>query len=403
LPPPPITTIEIADTKTLISDIERYVDYVEVFYRGRRRIERRVRLQNTFASAYQTWMDSNLPLVEAVATLPIAMLGPDGALQLLAAPGLNRELQTIFRLEPRLVANLPKGPVPLEVAKASYQWLNDNMFVDVAFKNKVTGPAKTVALMLEGIERHLLKERPGALVTGDQAETGKTTLINMTVAAIIGSPAPAMAYGKDDEELRKMVLAACLYSPTFIAFDNIKRGTAIDSPEVARMMTAIQVQDRVLGESRIEAPLATTVPIFTGIRVTAKGEMGTRIFTIEIESPGLRPADRNFKHEQPVEWVIDNRLTILVHLYNILMVERTAPPRLKTRFKRWYEMVGYPIELVSGIDCATDMFGGGEDEEEEARATILEHLIKTFPLIPSEIPTNLVLLALLPLRWQPCC
>jgi hypothetical protein len=253
------------------------------------------------------------------------------------------------------------------------------MFVDVAFKNSVSGPAMAVALALSGIERPLFPERPGALITGDQAATGKTTLINMIVASITGHAAPAMAFGKDDEELRKMVLAVSLLSPSFIAFDNIERGTALDSPQISRMMTAETVQDRELGFSRIVNPLATTVPIFTGIRVTTKGEMGTRIYTIEIESPGLRPADRNFTHEQPVEWVIENRLTILTYYYNILMVERAAPKRLKTRFKPWYDRIGYPIELVSGIDCATDMFGGGEDEEEAARVVILERFIQTFP------------------------
>jgi hypothetical protein len=287
------------------------------------------------------------------------------------------------------VAKLPKQPVPLETATASYQWLRDNMFVDVAFKDSVSGPAMAVALALEGIERHLFTERPGALITGDQAATGKTTLINMIVASITGSPAPAMAFGKDDEELRKMVLAVSLLSPTFIAFDNIERGTALDSPQISRMMTAETVQDRILGESRVVNKLATTVPIFTGIRVTTKGEMRTRIFIIDVESPGLRPADRLFTHAQPIEWVIDNRLTILTHYYNILMVERAPLDRLKTRFKPWYDRVGYPIELVSGIDCNKDMFGGGEDEEEAARVVVLVRLVEKFPnLDPSKQTTR---------------
>jgi hypothetical protein len=345
LPPPPVTRLITADNYQILSAIEPFVEYrVESEEGGCRS----VRLPYTFVTAYAGWSLSKLPRVEAVLTLPIVWDG-----KLIGATGLDRKQQVIFRIDERLAAALLDKPVTLDVARESYTWLRDTWLKDVAFKDRTKDPVKAVALALTVIERSLLDARPQFLVTGDMPGGGKSTLINMLIAAITGHPAPASAWTDDEEERKKNIFSFCRSAAPAIVFDNIQRGTVIDCPHLAKLATTAEIRDRVLGESRDEDAPARTVIIFNGNRVSVRGDLSTRTIVIAIESTSADPAGRLFNHEDPVAWTVDNRITILTHLFNILMVERAKPNRAKTRFKTWWRLVGHPLELVTGPAART--------------------------------------------------
>jgi hypothetical protein len=374
LPPPPITSIFEADSYTVLANIEPFVEYRHYvnpsFYHE-------TRLPSFFASAYRGWKLSKLPKVEMVLTLPMVQDG-----KIVGGSGLDRKLQVIFRIDPKALEVMPKGPVPVGEAKQSYGWLRDEFLNDVAFGDDKDA-AKAIAVCLTIIERFLFNGRTMFLVTGDVAGGGKSTLINMLVAAVTGNAAPAMAWSNDPDERKKAIFAVGLAALPCIVFDNIERGTSIDCPHLSRMSTSAEMSDRVLGESRTETVSAKTVVLFNGNGVETKGDPSTRTLRIGIESTGLNPAGRAFAREQPVEWVIENRLTILYHLYRVLMVERARPARLKTRFKTWWELVGHPLEIVSGIDFATEINENADaDEETSAKSRVVERLWNEFGKIP---------------------
>jgi hypothetical protein len=371
LPPPPVTRLVAADNYQIHSAIEPHVEYRVNVGEGE---YRSVRLPYPFVAAYAEWALSSLPRVEAVLTLPIVWEG-----ELIGGPGLDSKQQAIFRIDERLTTLLPKKPVPLDVAKESYTWLADVWLKDVAFKDRKKDCVNAIAIALTITERSLLDARPQFNVTGDMPGGGKSTLINMLLASVTGHPAPAYAWSDDEDERKKAIFAFCRAAAPGIVFDNIKRGTIIDCPHLARHATAAEMRDRVLGESRDEDAPARTVIIFNGNAITVRGDLTSRTLTIKIESQSANPAERAFEHEDPVAWTLDNRITILTHLFNILMVERASPNRAKTRFKTWWRLIGHPLELVTGFNFGTEIRDlTEEDEETLARARIVWRLWTEF-------------------------
>lgn len=338
LPPPPVTRLRPADNFEICSAVEPHVEYRLATKDG----IRSVRLQDCFITAYAGWAASKLPRAEAVLTLPFVRDG-----QLIGSNGLDREHRVIFRIDDKLVAALPHEPVPLATAIKSYQWLQGQWLKDAAFKDRGFDCVKALSLPLTVIERSLLNARPLYNVTGDVAGTGKTTMLNMMIAAVTGQPAPAAAWSDDPNERRKAIFSFCRESAVAVVFDNIKRGTVIDCAELAKLATAATIRDRVLKESRSETAPAKTVVAFDGNSISVRGDLASRTITVEFESPTVDPANRDFEHEDPVAWTVANRLTILTHLFNILLVERARPRKAQTRFKLWWRLVGHPLELVA--------------------------------------------------------
>jgi hypothetical protein len=375
LPPPPTIRLIQADRFQILSAIEPHVEYRVETENG----YRSVRLPGFFVDAYARWKLSGLPRVEAVLTLPIVWQG-----ELIGKTGLDRDQQVIFRIDERLTELLPKKRVLLEVAKKSYESLRDEWLKDVAFKDRDKDAVKAIAIALTIIERSLPDARPQFTVTGDLAGGGKTTLINMLVAAVTGHPAAASAWTDDEEERKKAIFAICLAGIPAIVFDNIKRGTVIDCPHLAKLATATEINDRVLGESRNADAPAKTVIIYNGNSISSGGDLTSRNLRINIESQSADPAERKFAHEDPIAWTIDNRITILTHLFNILMLEHNKPNRAKTRFKTWWRLIGYPLELVTGFNFGSEIRDNtDEDDETVARARILARLWAEFGKEPT--------------------
>jgi hypothetical protein len=147
------------------------------------------------------------------------------------------------------------------------------------------------------------------------------------------------------------------------------------------------------------------VIIYNGNSIGVRGDLSSRKLQIEIESPSINPAEREFAHEDPVQWTIDKRVTILTHLFNILMVKRDAPAKAKTRFKAWWRAVGHPLELVAAsvaeapdatepeerkallalsFNIAAEIRDNDDDDEETlARTRIIARLWREFGKEPS--------------------
>jgi hypothetical protein len=376
LPVPPVVSIVEVDTVTLLTNLEGYVTYLQMVKDKTGKTEAIPgRLPVEFAHAYASWVGSKLPRVEAVLTLPMVRNGA-----LITANGLDPKLQAIFRVEPRLMEKLPTGPVPVETAKASYEWLVTELLKDVNFKDPVRDAAKALAIPLSIIQRGLFDKRPQFLCTGDVPGVGKTTLINMLVGVATGHEAAAMAWSDDPEERKKAVFAVAMAGVPCVVFDNIERGATINCPHLNRMSTSVEISDRVLGLSRHAVVAAKTVVIYNGNAIGVKGDAAGRTLYIVLESVDRRPSSRAFARERPENWAIERRAEILPHLYNVLMVEREEPQWAKTRFKAWWRLVGHPLEIVSGVDFTQEVEDDPDlDEETAAKTRVIERLLVAFP------------------------
>jgi putative DNA primase/helicase len=79
---------------------------------------------------------------------------------------------------------------------------------------------------------------------------GKTLLAQaLTVPALGTSELAAMAEARDFDEWRKRLTAKLRGAPEFLLIDNIRR--RLDSPALAMTLTAMVVEDRLLGVSEM--------------------------------------------------------------------------------------------------------------------------------------------------------
>ncbi len=388
LPPPEEPLLTRLDEPQLAELIERHVDYTAASGRS-------VHLAASFVRHYRRRDDDALPVVTAVATLPI-VLG-DGTI--LSGHGLDRKHGIVFRVPDELQQLLPrqKDCTPSAVAEAM-RFLAGEWLVDVA--TDYAGKCVLVALALTIIERAALPERPAFFATAGQRGGGKTTVINMLAVAVLGRRAAASAWSTSEEERRKAVFAYLGEGVALLVWDNIPRGAAISCSSIEKALTAETYKDRILGVSENRTVPASTVHAFTGNNITPRGDMASRSLMARLSVNRPDPENRKFKHEDPIAWTEVNRGRILSALYTILL----GNPRLgastlapaETRFKVWWHLVGSAVEHASGQheatafpgdadwnkDCAPKkvsfrtlfLNGEADDEQTSSLATVLDLL-----------------------------
>ena len=97
------------------------------------------------------------------------------------------------------------------------------------------------------------------------------------------------------------------------------------------------------------------------------------MLALDVDRPD--PENRTFAHPDPLAWTEANRSKIVRALYMLLIagaVNRPKQQEPKTRFKTWWNLVGWPMEYAAGligttVNC-TELMRAGEVGDEEASA-----------------------------------
>lgn len=147
----------------------------------------------------------------------------------------------------------------------------------------------------------------------------------------------------------------------YILWDNIPRGTQVNSQHIERSCTADFLDDRKLGVSEMVRVAAATFHILTGVNISAVGELASRALEVRLDTSALdvepkflsQPENRPVKHSDPVRWTEDHRAKIMKALYTILlgnpMLDEKPDATCKTRFKTWWRLVGSAIEHAANL------------------------------------------------------
>jgi hypothetical protein len=322
--------------------IERHIDFIDAQ-------ERSVHLAAPFVRHYMQRAGGALPVVSAIATLPLVLA--NGVV--LAEPGLDRSSGILFKIEPGILALMPnRENCGKEAVAAAMRFLTNEWLVDVATNDD--GKCILLAAALTIIERSLIPERPTFFVSAGRRGGGKTTTLSMLTMAILGSRPAAAAWSPNDEERRKSLLAYLMDGLPYILWDNIHRGTKISCPHIERSCTTQTYADRKLGVSQQVQASAATVQLFTGNNIGPKGELASRSLQLRLDVDRVDPENRDFKHPDVIDWTEANRAKILQALYTILMgnpqLSRPRNAPAKTRFKVWWRLIGSAIEHAA--QCA---------------------------------------------------
>jgi len=345
LPPPEQPLLTRLDEAQLAELIETHVDYVAATGRS-------VHLAAPFVKHFHTRTDDELPVVAAIATLPIVL--DDGTL--LAKRGLDRDRGIVFRVSDELLRILPKleDCTPSAVAEAM-RFLTDEWLCDVL--TDYTGKCVLIAAALSIIERSVLPDRPAFFVTAGRRGGGKTTALIMLLSAVTGVRPSAAAWSSNEEERRKALLAYLLEGMPVVLWDNIPRGTQISCPHIEKACTSAFYSDRRLGVSEMVAVAASCVHTFTGNNIRARGDLASRSLQARIEVDRPDPENREFRHPDPIGWTEAHRGKILAALYSIVLGNPAVRPgsnvTAQTRFKAWWRLVGSAVEHAAGL-CVTD-------------------------------------------------
>jgi hypothetical protein len=396
LPVPDHPLLTRLDDIQLSEVIEQHIDYVHKTEEG----QQSVHLAAPFVRHFLVRGDDALPVVTAVATLPM-VLG-DGTI--LSGSGLNRDHGIVFRVPAQLQALIPgiSDCTSSAVAEAM-QFLTDDWLHDVACDYQ--GKVVLIAAAATILQRLLLPERPAFFVSAGQRGGGKTTAVSMISVAVLGGRAAAAAWSNDEEERRKGLLAYLGEGVPLICWDNIPRGSTISCPSIERALTAETYTDRILGVSEFRSVPATAIHVFTGNNIAPRSDLASRSLCVRLSSDRPDPENRTFHHVDPLGWTEANRARILTALYTILLanprLREVSPSAAETRFKIWWHVVGSAIEHAARqhmehvaaltMDCVSTcrpqkisfrrMLQDGEAEEEQTSAlvTVLGQLRANWP------------------------
>jgi hypothetical protein len=363
--------------------VERYVRYVTP--PTEKSAGHEARLQAPYIEALMALgiARSKMPEVRAIVTAPMVAMGG----QLISGVGLDASSKIIYRIDPRLLACLPTDDDLVEDnVKEQLRWLLNEWLVDVSAgtPDKLT----MVSNAITKVQRVLLPERPAFFFTAYQRGGGKTTTIRMINAAVFGRQTAAAAWSDSEEERRKALFSYLLQSVATICWDNIPRGSQVTSAAIEKALTISETSDRILGVNKYAAPRTSTVMDFTGNAIAPKGDMASRSLIISILVSRPDPENRSFRHPDIIGWTLQNRARVLRAIYTILVYgcrNRPAGQELKTRFKTWWGLCGWPVELAASLIGEkldfTKLFAASESEDVETSAAsiALSVLLKQYP------------------------
>jgi hypothetical protein len=223
-----------------------------------------------------------------VAVSDVPAVTPSG--NVIVAGGYHAESGIYFTCsEEEARAILPED-LSEDAVRDAYQFLADELFVDVALHDRHKGMAALVACLLTSTSHSVLPEKPVFCVKAPQRGSGKTTLVNMIVRPVTRRSAVAASWSVNEEERRKAFFAVAREGHGILMIDNIPRGTVIRDATIERFATSAEVRDRVLGESRTEA-VRSPVVVLTGNALQMGGDSGSRTLTIELNRRPPRPRE----------------------------------------------------------------------------------------------------------------
>jgi len=287
----------------------------------------------------------NFPVLVAITKAPT--IRPDGTI--FDKPGYDRATRLYYA--PAASLKIP----PLSTSPTQEQLQNA-----VALVNECIGEfpyegeadiANAWGTLLAPIVRPAITGKsPMALFDAPQAGTGKSLLADVIARIITGECAAMMGAPTDNSEWRKQLTATVLPGPDLIVIDNI--AGVLDSPELARFLTANVWSDRVLGLSRQANVINNATVIGTGNNIETGGDMPRRCYRIRLDAKTARPwKGRDFKHPNLLQWVSDNRGRLVAALLTIARAWYAAgKPSASTpiigSFESWSRTIGGILEFA---------------------------------------------------------
>jgi len=122
--------------------------------------------------------------------------------------------------------------------------------------------------------------------------TGKTIMVEMVGMLTLGKRPSTMLPTRDENEMRKRILAIALKAHRFVLLDNVEG--ELRSPSLAAAVTGQRITDRILGKSEVVDVDSKSVWAITGNSLIIGGDLERRALMLRIDAGMAHPGRRRF-------------------------------------------------------------------------------------------------------------
>lgn len=225
---------------------------------------------------------------------------------ILDSAGYDEQSRLFYEPPPELhIPRIAPRPSPKDVENAVR--LFDELLTDFPFADGEMGRAHSIALLLTPFVREMIHgPTPLVIIDAPGPGSGKGLLADMLCMPAFGPIVGNIGECGEDPEWRKQITSVLLDSTRVVRIDNI--AAMLDSPSLARALTTLVWEDRVLGGNKIARIPVRCTWMGTGNNVSSSSEIRRRIVPIRLDPNEERPElRRNFRHVNLHAWARGKR------------------------------------------------------------------------------------------------
>lgn len=237
--------------------------------------------------------------------------------------------------------------------------------------------------------RPSLPQAPMYHVRAPQIASGKSYLSAVISAFATPEQASAMSYPEDDEECRKLLLAALMAGAAVLSFDNLT-SDLVPHKSLCSVLTEPFLTGRILGVSKTATVATRALFMSSGNNVGPIQDMARRTITINLDPKCETPAARTFAGS-PLREVRSRREYFVSLALTIIRAWIAAGRPLTTvksiaSYEEWSEYVRQPLLWLGQPDPANSIFKGlNADPERESLGRVLSGWHKAFGNAPKMV------------------
>lgn len=152
--------------------------------------------------------------------------------------------------------------------------------------------ATVLAAILTALVRRSIRSSPLFAFRAPVMSSGKSLLADIVALIATGREACMMAQGKDEEEIRKRILAILIQGDPIACVDNVTH--PLESAALCSVLTQEWYQDRLLGSSQMVRVPTSVLWLATGNNMVFEGDLITRVLPCDLEPGCEHPETRKF-------------------------------------------------------------------------------------------------------------
>lgn len=280
--------------------------------------------------------------------------------------------------------HIPATPTEADAraALAVLDWLIE----EVAFDSPVDRAAALLA-MLTAACRPGLPTAPGFHVQAHTIGSGKSHLNRVISSLATPQNVAGIAFPRDADEMRKMLIAMLIKSPAVINFDDLD-GDIVPSEALKTTLTEEFIGGRLLGLSKDVTCSTRTLFLFSGNNVGPVRDMSRRVLTIHLDPRCENPVTREFKRPHLESEARRDRPRYVSAALTIIRAWISAgSPRAAVKpvgsYGRWSDWCRQPLIWLGLPDPATRLF---EQLDQDPDAELLRRMLAGWHAAHGETP-----------------